>query len=167
MCPFSFWAGSFKWEVQIWIPLPYTERGLFCFSPGFDSCWQIPSPLVSYLRWSIPILLHRWSTIFLALGFMPRDSFSVMLTMKSATPSVKANLFVFEFPLDSVSYKCSPLAVSLICCCSVPKSCTALWDPMDFSVPLPCPLLSPTVCSSSCPLRWRCCLNISTSFKCF
>ena len=38
------------------------------------------------------------------------------------------------------------------CCCSVTKSCLTLCDPMDWR--LPCPSLSPRVCSDSCPLSW-------------
>ena len=46
-----------------------------------------------------------------------------------------------------------------ICCCSVVKSCPTLLDPMDCSsrprglqhARLPCPSLSPGVCSDSCP----------------
>ena len=32
---------------------------------------------------------------------------------------------------------------------------------------LPCPSLSPRVCSNSCPLSWQCCLTISSSVKPF
>ena len=32
---------------------------------------------------------------------------------------------------------------------------------------LPCPSLSPGVCSNSCPLSWRCCLTISSSVNPF
>ena len=42
-------------------------------------------------------------------------------------------------------------------CCSVTKSCPTLCDPMDCSTPgLPCPLISPGLCSSSYPLSWWC-----------
>ena len=42
------------------------------------------------------------------------------------------------------------------CCCSVAKSCPILCNLMDCRMArLPCPLLSPGVCSNSCPLsRW-------------
>ena len=39
------------------------------------------------------------------------------------------------------------------CCCSGAKSCPTLCSPMTWSTPrLPCPSLSPGVCSDSCPL---------------
>ena len=50
------------------------------------------------------------------------------------------------------------------CCCSVVKSCLALWS-MDYSTPgfLPCPSLSPGVCSNPCPLTQWCHPTISSS----
>ena len=54
------------------------------------------------------------------------------------------------------------------CCYSVAKSCPTLRDPMDCSTPrLPCPSLSPRVCSNSCPLSWWCHPTISSSVSCF
>ena len=48
------------------------------------------------------------------------------------------------------------------CCCLVTKSCF-LWPHGLKHARLPCPLLSPGVCSNSCPLR-RCCYpTISSS----
>jgi len=44
--------------------------------------------------------------------------------------------------------KCRPLQGSA-CCCSVTESCRTLCDPRDCR--LPCPSLSPGVCSNSCP----------------
>ena len=46
--------------------------------------------------------------------------------------------------------------MGLTCCCSVPKLCLILRDPIDWKhAKLPCPLPSPRVCSNSCPLtRW-------------
>ena len=50
------------------------------------------------------------------------------------------------------------------CCYSVTKSCPTLCDPMDCStLKLPCPSLSPGVCSNSCPLSQWCYLGISSS----
>jgi len=45
----------------------------------------------------------------------------------------------------------------LVHCCSVTKFCLTLCHPMDCnrqSFLLPCPSLSPWVCSNSCPLSW-------------
>jgi len=53
------------------------------------------------------------------------------------------------------------------CCCSVTKSCPIIWNPMDCSLPLICPLLSPRVCSDSCPLSRWCYLTISSSTTLF
>ena len=45
----------------------------------------------------------------------------------------------------------------IYCCCLDAKSCPTLYNHMDCSMPygqLPCPSLSPRVCSNSCPLNW-------------
>ena len=55
-------------------------------------------------------------------------------------------------------------------CCffSVAQACLTLCDPMDCSMPrLPCPSLSPGVCSNSCPLSWWCHPTISCSVTLF
>ena len=54
-------------------------------------------------------------------------------------------------------------------CCSVAQSCPTLCKPMDCSsaARLPCPSLSPGVCSDSCPLSWWCHPTISSSAACF
>ena len=49
------------------------------------------------------------------------------------------------------------------CCCSVTKACPILCDPINCSTPSLCPLLSPRVCSNSCPLSQWCHLTISSS----
>ena len=48
----------------------------------------------------------------------------------------------------------------LHCCCLVAKLCPTLCDPMDCSARLPCPSLSPGVCSDSCLLSRWCYPNI-------
>ena len=48
------------------------------------------------------------------------------------------------------------------CCYSVAQLCPSLCDPKNKHSRLPCPLLSPGVCSSSCPLSWWCYLTISS-----
>ena len=55
-------------------------------------------------------------------------------------------------------------ANSLYCWCSVTKSCPVLWRPHGLQhARLPCPSLSPRVCSDSCPLSQWCHPNISSS----
>ena len=51
------------------------------------------------------------------------------------------------------------------CCCSVTKLCPTLCDPMDCMqhARLLCTLLSPEVCSNSCPLSQWCYPTISSS----
>ena len=44
----------------------------------------------------------------------------------------------------------------LLFCCSVAKSCLTLWHHGQQHARLPCPSLSPRVCSNSCPLNWWC-----------
>ena len=51
-------------------------------------------------------------------------------------------------------------------CCSVPKSCPILCDPWLQHARLPCPSLSPRVCSNLCPLTWWCCLTIFSLSSC-
>ena len=56
----------------------------------------------------------------------------------------------------------------LICCCSVAQSCPTPCCPMDCSTPGCCPLLlSPRVCSDSCPLSWWYHATISSSVSLF
>ena len=49
------------------------------------------------------------------------------------------------------------------CCCSFTKSCPTLWPRGLQHGRLPCPSLSPRVCSNSCPLSWWCHPTISSS----
>ena len=59
---------------------------------------------------------------------------------------------------DTCQCKC------LCCCyCSVTKSCLTLRPHRLQHSRLPCPSLSPRVCSNSCPLNWWCYLTISLS----
>ena len=53
------------------------------------------------------------------------------------------------------------------CCCSVGKSCLTLWPHGLQHASLPCPSLSPWVCSNSCPLSQWCYLIISSSAALF
>ena len=50
-----------------------------------------------------------------------------------------------------------------ICCCSVTKSCLTLYSHGQQHTRLPCPSLSPRICSNSCPLSQWCYLTISSS----
>ena len=57
-----------------------------------------------------------------------------------------------------------PMQLESSCYCSVTKSCPSLCNPMDCSTAvLPCPSLSPGVCSNSCPFSWWCHPTISSS----
>ena len=58
--------------------------------------------------------------------------------------------------------------VTLCGCYSVTKSCPVLCNPHELQHPrLPCPSLSPRVCSNSCPLSWWCHPTISSSVAFF
>ena len=48
-------------------------------------------------------------------------------------------------------------------CCSVTKLYPTHCDPLDHHIKLPCPSLSPRVCSNSCPLSWWCHPTIKSS----
>ena len=51
-----------------------------------------------------------------------------------------------------------------LCCCSLTQSCLTLCNPVELQhARLPCPSLSPWVCSNSCPLGWWCHPTISLS----
>ena len=54
-------------------------------------------------------------------------------------------------------------------CCSDAKSCPTLWNPIDCMqhTRLPCPSLSPGVCSNSCPLSQWCHPTILSSVTAF
>ena len=58
------------------------------------------------------------------------------------------------------------LSLLLLLSC-VAQSCLTLCDPMDQHTRLPCPLLSPGVCSNSCPLSGWCYLTMSSSAALF
>ena len=49
-----------------------------------------------------------------------------------------------------------PSVSLLCCCCSASKSCLTLQPRKLQHSRLPCPSLSPRVCSNSCPLSWWC-----------
>ena len=53
------------------------------------------------------------------------------------------------------------------CCCSVTKLSDSLGPHGLQHFRLPCPSLSPEVCSNSCPLNWWCYLTISSSVALF
>ena len=58
--------------------------------------------------------------------------------------------------------------IPTICqCCSVAMLCLTLCNPMDCSTSLPCPSLSPDICSSSCLSSWWCYPVISSSVALF
>ena len=56
---------------------------------------------------------------------------------------------------------------SALCCCLVAKLWMTLFDPMDYSIRLPCPSPSPRVCSNSCLLSRWCHPTISSSVTSF
>ena len=65
--------------------------------------------------------------------------------------------------LESLKNRPSVYFLTLSCfCCSVVES-DSLWHDGLQHARLPCPPLSPRVCSSSCPLSQWCCLTISSS----
>ena len=49
------------------------------------------------------------------------------------------------------------------CCCSVPKLCLTVCNPMDRQARFPCPSLSPRVCLNSCPLSQWCHATVFSS----
>ena len=64
-------------------------------------------------------------------------------------------------------YLLSSLQQWLYYCCSVTESCPTLCDCMDCSARPPCPLPSPGVCPSPCPLNQHCHPTISSSVTSF
>ena len=62
---------------------------------------------------------------------------------------------------------CKYFDKSQCCCCSVTKSCPALCNPMDGSMPVSPSLISPVVCPSSCPLNQWCYPTSSSSVTLF
>ena len=70
--------------------------------------------------------------------------------------------FYYKAPVErqSLNFQCL-----MGCCCSGAKSCPIIFDPMDWMqhTRLPCPSLSPRVCSNSWPLSWWCHPTISSS----
>ena len=58
---------------------------------------------------------------------------------------------------------CENYCEPIYTCCSVAKSCMTLWSHRLQHARLPCPSLSPRVCSNSCPLSRWCHPTISIS----
>ena len=80
---------------------------------------------------------------------------------------IQADLGDAIFHITSKGLRPPPCCMSTIFSfCSVAKLCPALCDPMNCSR-LPCPSLSPGVCSDSCPLCLWCHPAISSSFTPF
>ena len=77
----------------------------------------------------------------------------------------KSSQMPVRHPLPSTEQSPPTWSTQSICfCCSVTKSRPTLCNPMKLQhTRLPCPLLSPGVCSDSCPLSQWCCLAISSS----
>ena len=72
-------------------------------------------------------------------------------------------LHLWDSSISSSVWLC--MNIQTFChCCSIAKLCPSLWDPMDLQhARLPCPSLSPGVCSNSGPLNWWCHPTISSS----
>ena len=73
---------------------------------------------------------------------------------------------VTEWIYSMVPYTEHPMSMTLIlicCCCSVTQLCPTLLPHARQHARLPCPSLSPRVCSNSCPLSQWCHPSISSS----
>jgi len=113
--------------------------------------------------------------VFWMLSFKPTFSLSSFAFINRLTSLISLYLpngvhreaagegyaLTLPFPVYCFSFPCFSF---LYYFCLVAQSCLTLCDPMDCSMPrLPCPSLSPGVCSDSCPLcRW-CYPTISSS----
>ena len=89
------------------------------------------------------------------------DSFS----RRECHSRAKSSQMPVRHPLPSIEPPSPPTwSTQRICFCSVTKSFPTLCNPMKLQhSKLPCPLLSPGVCSDSCPLSQWCYLAISSS----
>ena len=88
------------------------------------------------------------------LGWQRKDKggcHSAPQPLPSQSPALQAHSLIM--PVESGSSTC----------CSVAKSCVTLWPHGLQRSRLPCPSLSPGVCSNSCPLSWWCHPTISSS----
>ena len=74
-----------------------------------------------------------------------------------------------EFIWDVISHhpRLAVLKIQSSSCCSVAKLCPTLWPHELQHARLPCPSLSPGVCSNSCPLSWWCHPTVSFSVTLF
>ena len=88
---------------------------------------------------------------------------ALLVTWDSSQDLVWCEFRLLKDPL-SLSYAFSYIRLSF-CCCSVTKSCLTLCTSKHTR--LPCPSLSPGVCSDSCLLSWWCYLTISSSAALF
>ena len=101
---------------------------------------------------------------------------SEVLTMKFIFWSLKVTVKSCHFRNYKLKNISNPIFKQLdfsfypyfICsCCSVTKSCPTLQPHRLQHATLPCPSLSPGVCSNSCPLSQWCYLTISSSAALF
>ena len=106
------------------------------------SCWNLgDTQALGTLLWQYWTCWCRETTL--------KTLWEVILGFSEDPPSV---LYAFSYIQLSFSS------------CSVSKSCLTLQLQAHQT---PCPLLSPGVCSDSCPLRWWCYLTISSSAALF
>ena len=97
-------------------------------------------------RWGIH--LAEVMVVFQKIGW---PVLSEMYVAEQSSMKILSIFFSISVP-DSCHNSC--------CCCSVAQFCPAVCDPMNCSTQLPCPSLSPRVCSNSCPLSQWCYLTI-------
>ena len=99
-------------------------------------------------------LVGGW--VFLSWGGEKRSphSQSQSLALESTWPPICPLQKLFAFSGHHVSDSGPRIQgfERICCCCSVAKLYLTLYDPMDWHARLPCPSLSPRVCSDSCSL---------------
>ena len=113
---------------------------------------------------SIYKFTHKWSQLSSAVQTNEWTFSSASLVL-----SVPWHLKGMEFIWDVISHhpRLAVLKIQSSSCCSVAKLCPTLWPHELQHARLPCPSLSPGVCSNSCPLSWWCHPTVSFSVTLF
>ena len=156
-CEIGEWAHWTSWPTKS----PARQEGLgsqptaLCRARGAlmsirAASWQLPKPVVVTEERDSAFPDPTW----LKHSQVRRQHVSYSLSMLGqATPSYSRMKLMWFLPSRNFHS----------CCCSVAQLYPILCNPMDWSTRLPCPSLSPRVCSNSCPLSQWCHPTISFS----
>ena len=150
--------------IPLFSPSPWI-RGLFFLMCG------------SYLKSLLNLLLQHcfcfmfWGFFF---GLQACGISASWPGIEPAPPALESEVLTTGTPgkslwhvLKTSNGRSDTVSFPSLCCCSAAKSCLTLWFHGLQHARLPCPTLSPAICSDSCPLSRWCLPTISSSVSPF